>query len=451
MAPAARLALACLILVPACTAQQVFKGERNESLGHALLVADLDGDGACEIVASAPRHTVGRMHYRGRVVVIRGGEGSLEQRAAVWMGPRSGSQVGSSLACGDLDGDGAPDLAVGAHPEHRGRGAVFVLRGSRRGGILDGGDLGSGNMLLELHGTTPGGGLGHAVALGDLDGDGLADLAVSEPMGSVGRTPSAGRVLVYRGRRKPPQGALEVGQGAGQPDLVLEGRENEYLGTGLLAADLTGDGICELVVLSPDRPGRSGRSGGGVVVLRGGRSFWKDAKDTPAGADDAHLTVRGPGGSELGAAAAVLRDDGPPTLLVGAPGSSLQGRKAAGALYALTLPPKPAALELPAAGLPERMPLVLEGGATGERLGGSLAALPAGPLLSGTPGGNLAMLYHPPLQPGTRPTRMLRGPRAAGRTAFGAAVGLGDVDGDGQPEAVVAAPAAGSLHVFDLQ
>ncbi|WP_412069356.1 FG-GAP-like repeat-containing protein [Rubrivirga sp. IMCC43871] len=90
---------------------------------------------------------------------------------------------------GDLDGDGRPELAVGAYGDDGGRGAVWVL--SLRS---DGTVHAARPIRLD---SAPGDRFGTSVAaLGDLDGDGGADLLLGARLADIrGPTRGAARVL----------------------------------------------------------------------------------------------------------------------------------------------------------------------------------------------------------------------------------------------------------------
>ena len=72
-----RILTLLLLLALDTPAQQFLQGQSGESLGHSLIVADLDGDGGAEVAAGAPRFTEGSSHYRGRVAIIRAGSGPI--------------------------------------------------------------------------------------------------------------------------------------------------------------------------------------------------------------------------------------------------------------------------------------------------------------------------------------------------------------------------------------
>src|SRR6266536_2231716 len=99
----------------------------------------------------------------------------------------------------DFNNDGADDLAVGVPGESVGTiveaGVVNVLYGSA--GKL----TGSGSQLFTQVGSAPepGDGFGDALATGDFNHDGFADLAVGASLEDVFSTPDAGAVSVLYG------------------------------------------------------------------------------------------------------------------------------------------------------------------------------------------------------------------------------------------------------------
>jgi hypothetical protein len=181
-------------------------------------LGDLDGDGFEEILVGARQAEQQRgaaYILSGRLIAAaaRGEDLEVEQVALLKLvGEESGDLFGWSCAesAADIDGDGLPEIAVGAR-QAAGRvgdaGAVYVFSGaSARRAILPPGQ-GPGVMAaaaaFKISGTRRGGRLGskRRFAFGaDIDGQGRADLAVGAPGWHEGGL-FAGAVWVVPGER----------------------------------------------------------------------------------------------------------------------------------------------------------------------------------------------------------------------------------------------------------
>ncbi|MGW6651782.1 integrin [Streptomyces sp. CB02130] len=116
-------------------------GERDDAFGASVAVADLNKDGAAEIIVGVPGEAVGKKADAGGVVVVPGrrtgqlGSGSYaftQDTAGVPGGVEAGDRFGATVSAGDLNKNGRPDLVVGAAQEN-GQGAVWVLPGGASG------------------------------------------------------------------------------------------------------------------------------------------------------------------------------------------------------------------------------------------------------------------------------------------------------------------------------
>jgi hypothetical protein len=107
----------------------------NSEFGWSVAAAgDLDHDGLCDFVVGAPYTTVGKVAVQGRTYVFSGKDGHLLYTLDDPQ-PAAGEVFGWSVAAGsDLNKDGVPDILVGAPYKDVGanlaQGAAFTFSGA---------------------------------------------------------------------------------------------------------------------------------------------------------------------------------------------------------------------------------------------------------------------------------------------------------------------------------
>ncbi|WP_181795173.1 FG-GAP-like repeat-containing protein [Streptomyces sp. WELS2] len=115
--------------------------EKEDKFGGALTVADLNRDGLADIVVGAPLEDTGRRNA-GQVTVIPGrrtgalGTGAYaftQNTADIPDADEAEDSFGSTVAVGDINKDGKPELFISAAEENFSTGAVWVLPGGTGG------------------------------------------------------------------------------------------------------------------------------------------------------------------------------------------------------------------------------------------------------------------------------------------------------------------------------
>jgi hypothetical protein len=276
--------------------------QANAQFGWSVAgLADVTGDGRGDVAVGANfDNAPGNPGLSGVVYVFSGATGAY-LRALVPPAPVQSAQFGWSVAAvPDANGDGRPDILVGAPFD----GPVSLPFCGRA--YLFSGATGQHLRTLASPGQQALGYFGFSVAgLADADGDGKGDLVIGAPGDAPGTSPQgAGRAYVYSGRTGqlllkllPPHseqdgkfgysvGALADVNNDGRGDIVV-GAPNVDPGTSPDNSGyvyiFSGANGTRLRSIAPPTPQLGGRFGAGVA---GVRNFGGDSRDDLAvGAD----------------------------------------------------------------------------------------------------------------------------------------------------------------------
>ena len=186
----------------------------------------------------------------GRAFVFSGKDGQL-LRTLQAPQPQTGGGFGWAVSSlGDSNGDGVPELLVGAFGQDGG-GRVFVFEGQ------------TGALLHTLESPPPLGNsaFGWSVAdAGDLNKDGVADILVGAPYSAVGATTVQGRAYAFSGKD-------------GQLLLTLDDPQpvtGEVFGWRIISmGDLNKDGTPDILVGAPYKDIGSNPQQGVAIVFNG--------------------------------------------------------------------------------------------------------------------------------------------------------------------------------------
>ncbi|MFE0673133.1 FG-GAP and VCBS repeat-containing protein [Streptomyces sp. NPDC058867] len=212
---------------------------------YGLAAGKVNGDGKTDLVVLGEQFVDNTPVER--VWFLKGSSSGLTSGA-------SKTVAAGSAAIGDFDKDGYGDIALGRPDANDGMGSLTVWRGTASGP--------SGSHTYNQASSGVSGSrerddnFGYAVAAGDTDGDGYADLAVGVPHEDAGSVADQGGVHLFRGG----PGGLTGTRSAWIAQTVT-GADGAYASFGytLRLRDLTRDGKADLGV---------GAAGAGVL-LRG--------------------------------------------------------------------------------------------------------------------------------------------------------------------------------------
>lgn len=348
-----------------------------ERFGNALSGAgDFNGDGYADWIAAGawarspydgvpgPESVCNAYVFPGGVLPSQSGSASVlapdlifARHGAILSNPAQPLSVGrTARGAGDVNGDGLDDLLVTApltdqsFGERREAGRVYLLFGNRDGlgavnGHLDLGTFGGprGGRFVGAHAFDEAG--LDAAGVGDVNGDGYADLVIGAPGADPNDLRGAGEAYLIYGAPDlfGADGVYDLRGVRYRGGVVLQGAEIGGM-TGWSvsgAGDVDGDGFADFLVGSPRAVNRAGETAGAACLLFGSPDrFGQIGVFDLADLDGARgLRYEGRGrGARAGAsvsAAGDLNADGFGDFLIGADRATTRGLADAGEAYAI--------------------------------------------------------------------------------------------------------------------
>jgi hypothetical protein len=277
-----------------------------DGLGFSVAAGDLNGDDVDDIIVSSPFSEGPSADYRtdrGEVYVIFGRPdlgGTMDIADApqdvTIIAAEGFSLLGDSMAVGDVNGDDIDDLVLGAPfagrvpgSPHGGErtelGETYVILGSR---TLSGSiSIPEKQQDFTISGPEQWSELGDAVAVGDVNDDGIDDIiAVAEASDQPdGERPNTGTAYVVFGS---PELSGLVDTAKDEQDLTVQGvHEQDALGFCVSSGDVNGDDIDDIVLVAQRANGAGGtRTTSGEAYVIFGSSDLGGTIDTLANEQD---------------------------------------------------------------------------------------------------------------------------------------------------------------------
>ena len=291
-------------------------------------IGDLNGDGVNDLAVGAPNDDEGGDNRGAVHIMFMNTDGSVDSTAEINDSTTNGPSLedtdrfGNSIAnIGDLDGDGVNDLAVGAYLNDEtssNSGAVHIMFMNTDGSV---------DSTVEINdsttnGPTIGNGyqFGSSIAnIGDLDGDGVNDLAVGTHLDPAGGSKRGTVNIMFMNTDGSVKSTVEI------DDTTTNGptlSDNDRFGSSIAnIGDLDADGVNDLAVGAHyDDEGGDNRGAVHIIFMNTDGSVDSTAEINDSTTNGPSLADSDNWGISV-ASIGDLNDDGVDDLAVGATGA----------------------------------------------------------------------------------------------------------------------------------
>jgi hypothetical protein len=237
-----------------------FCGDKPKAyFGTSVAVGDVNNDGDPDLVVGAPNDddVVNNRKDTGSVIVYLNSGTPLEPK----YGTVAKAYLGKSVASGDVNNDGYADVLAGAPGDDDSEDA---LKDTGSVAVFSGFD---GSLLAKQYETTAKAGLGNSVAAGDVNNDGFADIIAGA---SIDDMPSMPKII-------KDTGSVSVWSGSDYAPITTWYGDvsKDAFGSSVSAGDVNGDGKADVIIgipgfdIPPVPPAKTIKDAGAVKVQSG--------------------------------------------------------------------------------------------------------------------------------------------------------------------------------------